>query len=75
MELCPPVQDVQRNMDVSCQIDLEITNTSSFPLFGTDWGTKLGKPSVLGVPAIYILDGQAAILPRLEDGGLEFITY
>lgn len=75
MEAAPRISDVQRSMDVTCKTDLEITNTSSFPLFSLHWGENLGSPYVFRVPGIHVLDGQVAILPRLADGGLEFITY
>ena len=75
MEAAPRIGNVERSMDVTCKTDLEITNTSAFGLFATHWGAILGNPYVFRVPGIYVLDGQVAILPRLTDGGLEFITY
>ena len=75
MEAWPRVGDAERSMDVTCKTDLEITNTSSFPLFTSYWGVHLGNPCAFRIPGIYVLDGQVAILPRLPDGGLEFITY
>jgi hypothetical protein len=75
MEAAPRIGDVERSMDVTCKTDLEITDTSAFGLFATHWGAILSKPYVFRVPGIYALDGQVGILPRLPDGGLEFITY
>jgi len=75
MEAWPRVGDVERSMDITCQTDLEITNTSPFPLYDTYWGANLGNPQIFRMPAIFVLDGQVNILPRWLDGGLEFITY
>ena len=75
MEDCPCVHDVQRSSDVCRRTDLEITNTSTFPLFDFNWGSALGKPLAYRFPDVCVIEGLVAFLPRLLDGGIEFAMY
>ncbi|KAH9204907.1 transferase family-domain-containing protein [Leptodontidium sp. 2 PMI_412] len=74
MDSWPRVGDVVRSVDVSCKTVLTITNTSPFPLFASYWGVNMGTPCTLRMPGTYVKDGRVVILPRLPDGGMEFIT-
>ena len=75
MESFPRVSDVERSMDVTPQTDVTISDTSSLPLFSSYWGAHLQTPCSFRIPAIYMLDGQAAVMPRMPDGGLTILTY
>lgn len=75
MEATPRFGLVEPIMDVFCETNFKITDMSFIPLQSIEWGSKMGKPCAMRAPAIYVLDGQTIILPRLPDGGIEFTTH
>lgn len=75
MEATPRFGLVEPIMDAFCETNFKITDMSFIPLQSSEWGSKMGKPCAMRAPAIYVLDGQAIISPRLPDGGIEFTTH
>lgn len=54
--------------------DVQITSTmSSSSPYSFDWGHQLGKMQALRFPTGAFYDGFVTVLPRLPDGGIEFV--
>jgi hypothetical protein len=68
------LRDIEWDCDAHFGPDVQVTSTlgSSSP-YDFDWGLQLGKMQALRFPTGAFYDGFVTVLPRLPDGGVEFV--
>lgn len=71
----PRFGDTEPVMNLFSESVFKITDVSAVPLHSSHWGPRMGNPCAIRLPGIFVLDGEAIILPRLPDGGIEFSTH
>lgn len=67
--------ETEPTMDLFSESVFKITDLSSIPLQDSQWGPIMGNPSTMRLPGVFVLNGEAVVLPRLPDGGLELSTH
>ena len=75
MSATPRFGDIEPIMDDVSETIFKITDMSMVPLHSSHWGARMGNVCAMRIPGIFVLDGEAIILPRLPDGGIEFSTH
>ena len=75
MSACPRLGEAEPIMDEFSESNFKITNMSVASLSDSQWGARMGTPSAIRIPGIFVLDGESIVFPRLPDGGMEFSTH